>query len=161
MVARMVLFRCKSNTFLGFSRAGWEGSTKDEMVGWHHQLNGPESEQTLGDSEWQGSLMCCGLWSHKESDTTEQLNNKYVMPLLPISLTVKGKVPALRIQGARIPSAFCSSALRLSHVTLSAEFLDFPWVCQACSCLSVFTLAFPAVWTTLPSSRFNLASLYF
>ena len=83
------------------------------------------------------------------------------MPLLPISLTVKGKVPALRIQGAHIPSAFCSSALLLLHVTLSAEFLIFPWVCQACSCLSVFTLAVPAVWTTLPSSRRNLVSLYF
>ena len=46
------------------------------MVGWHHQLKGHESEQTLGDSEWQGSLMCCGLQSHKESDTTEQLNKK-------------------------------------------------------------------------------------
>ena len=36
------------------------------MVGWHHQLNGHESEQTLGDSEGQGSLVCCSPWSHKE-----------------------------------------------------------------------------------------------
>ena len=41
-----------------------------EMVGWHHQLNGHESEQTLRDSEGQGSLACCSPWGQKESDTT-------------------------------------------------------------------------------------------
>ena len=41
-----------------------------EMVGWHHQLNGCECEQTLGDSEGQGSLVCCSPWGHKESDKT-------------------------------------------------------------------------------------------
>ena len=46
--------------------------TVDEMVGWHHQLNGCESEQTLGDSEGQGSLACCSPWGHKESDMTER-----------------------------------------------------------------------------------------
>ena len=45
-------------------------ATEDEMVGWHHQLNGHEFEQTPGDSEVQGSLACCSLWGHKESDTT-------------------------------------------------------------------------------------------
>ena len=45
------------------------------MVGWHHQLQGPESEQTLGDSEGQGSLACCSPWGQRESDKTEQLNN--------------------------------------------------------------------------------------
>ena len=44
------------------------------MVGWHHQLNGHESEKALGDGEGQGSLACCSPWGHKESDTTEQLN---------------------------------------------------------------------------------------
>ena len=38
---------------------------EDEMVGWHHQLNGHESEQTLGDSEGQGSLVCCCPWGCK------------------------------------------------------------------------------------------------
>ena len=46
------------------------------MVGWHHQLNGHEFEQTLGDSEGQGSLACYSPWGRKESDTTERLNNK-------------------------------------------------------------------------------------
>ena len=40
-------------------RAEREGETEDEIVGWHHQLNGHEFEQTLGDSEGQGSLACC------------------------------------------------------------------------------------------------------
>ena len=45
------------------------------MVGWHHQLNGHEFEQALGDSEGQGSLVFCSPWGHKELDMTEQLNN--------------------------------------------------------------------------------------
>ena len=45
-------------------------ATEDEIVGWYHQLYGYEFEQTLGDSEGQGSLECCSPWSRKESDTT-------------------------------------------------------------------------------------------
>ena len=44
--------------------------TEDEMVGWHDQLNEHEFEQTLGDGEGQGSLVCCSLWGCKELDTT-------------------------------------------------------------------------------------------
>ena len=44
-----------------------EGVTEDEMTGWHHWLNGHEFEQTLGDGEGQGSLVCCSGWGHKES----------------------------------------------------------------------------------------------
>ena len=46
-----------------------KGMTQDEMVGWHHQLNGHKSEQTPGDSKGQGSLVCCSSWGHKEMDT--------------------------------------------------------------------------------------------
>ena len=49
--------------------------TEDEMVGWHHQLNGHEFEQTLGDGEGQGSLACCSPWDCKELDMTWPLNN--------------------------------------------------------------------------------------
>ena len=49
--------------------------TEDEMVGWHHQLNGHEFEQALGASEGQRSLACCSPWGHKELDMTEVLNN--------------------------------------------------------------------------------------
>ena len=46
-----------------------KGVTDDEMVGWHHQLNEHEFEQILGDSEGQGSLVCCSTWGHKDLDT--------------------------------------------------------------------------------------------
>ena len=45
--------------------------TEDEMVGWHHRLNGHEFVQAQGDDEGQGSLACCNPRGHKESDTTE------------------------------------------------------------------------------------------
>ena len=48
---------------------------EDEMVGWHHSLNGHEFQQAPGDHEEQGSLVCCSPWGRKESDMTEQLNN--------------------------------------------------------------------------------------
>ena len=48
---------------------------EDKMIGWHHWLSGQEFEQTLGDSERQGSLLCCSPWGHKELGTTGQLNN--------------------------------------------------------------------------------------
>ena len=48
-----------------------KGMTEDEMVGWHHQLNGHEFEQAPGDGEGQRSLACFSPWGHKESDVTE------------------------------------------------------------------------------------------
>ena len=48
--------------------------TEDEMVGWHHRLNGRESELTPGDGDEQGSLAGCDSWCRKELDTTERLN---------------------------------------------------------------------------------------
>ena len=55
-------------------------TAEDEMAGRHHQLSGhDEFEQTPGDGEGQGSLACCSPWGHKESDTTEPLNNKFLM----------------------------------------------------------------------------------
>ena len=48
-----------------------KGGTEDEIVGWHHQLNGHELEQALGVDDRQGSLACWALWGRKELDTTE------------------------------------------------------------------------------------------
>ena len=56
------------------SGAGGEGTTEDEMAGWHHQLNGHEFEWTPGVGDRQGGLVCCDSWGCKESDTTERLN---------------------------------------------------------------------------------------
>ena len=50
-----------------------KGTPEDEMVGWHHWLNGHEFEQALGVGDGQGSLACWNPWGHKESDTTERL----------------------------------------------------------------------------------------
>ena len=49
--------------------------TEDEVVGWHHCLDGHEFEQTQGDNKGQGSLVCCSPQGHKELDTTQQMND--------------------------------------------------------------------------------------
>ena len=51
-----------------------KGRTEDEVAGWHHWLDGRESEWTLGVGDGQGGLACCDSWDHKQSDMTEQLN---------------------------------------------------------------------------------------
>ena len=51
-----------------------KGTTEDEMVGWHHWLDGHEFEPAPGDGKGQGSLVCCSPWGRKESATTERLN---------------------------------------------------------------------------------------
>ena len=68
-----------------------EKETKeDEMVGWHHQLNGHEFGWTPGVSDGQGGLACCGSWGYKESDTTKQLNWTELKLLnLPIFIVIK------------------------------------------------------------------------
>ena len=56
-----------------------KGTTEDEMVEWHHRLNGHEFEQTLGHSGGQRGLVCCSPWGRKELDMTEWLNNNYTL----------------------------------------------------------------------------------
>ena len=68
-----------------------KGATEVEMVGWHHWLNGHEFEQAPRDSEGQGSLACCSPQSHKESDTTERLNNNYNISFTNGSRRLLGK----------------------------------------------------------------------
>ena len=58
-----------------------KGVTEDEMLGGQHRLNGHEFKQTPGDSEGQGSLVCCGPWGRKESYTTEWLKNSAILIL--------------------------------------------------------------------------------
>ena len=59
-----------------------KGMTEDEMAGWHHWLDGRESEWTPGAGDGQGSLACCNSWGRKELDMTEQLNwtEHYIFP---------------------------------------------------------------------------------
>ena len=87
-----------------------KGTTEDEMVGWHHWLRGHEFEQTLGDSEGQGSLVDCSSCDHKESDTTEQLNNNN-----------KGLCGSIEYSSSRLWAMikrFLSSEALSSHPTL-------------------------------------------
>ena len=65
--------------------------TEDEMVGWHHRLDGHEFEQVPGVGGGQGSLACCGPWGRKESDTTERLssNNRELRSHVPCSVAKK------------------------------------------------------------------------
>ena len=69
------------------------------MVGWHHPLNGHEFEQTPGDSEGQGSLACCSPWGCKESNMSEQLNNKGIQVennIMVANTTSRTKVPGFK-----------------------------------------------------------------
>ena len=57
-----------------FTFMHWRRGRQDEMAGWHHRLDGRESEWTPGAGDWQGGLASCDSWVRKESDTTELLN---------------------------------------------------------------------------------------
>ena len=69
-----------------------KGTTEDEMVGWHHQLNGHEFAQTLRDSEGQGSLVSCSPWGLKESDmsnwTTQRIYHVVIISAIQQSDSV-------------------------------------------------------------------------
>ena len=61
-----------------FNNMPKNGVTGDEMVGWHHRLNGHESKQAPGDGGGQGTLACCSPWGQKDFDMTERLNSNQV-----------------------------------------------------------------------------------
>ena len=61
----------RTDSFAGKDRWEEKGTTEDEMVGWHHRINGREFGETPGIGDGQGGLACYSPWGHKESDTTE------------------------------------------------------------------------------------------
>ena len=63
-----------------------KGMTEDEMAGWHHWLDGCESEWIPGVGDGQGALVCCSPWGHKELDTIERLNWTNCFPVRKMSL---------------------------------------------------------------------------
>ena len=80
----------------------WEekGTTEDEMVGWHHQLDRHEFEQALEVGDGQGNLACCSPWGRKELDTTERLNWLHLLLFLELilySLLASVSVPVTTI----------------------------------------------------------------
>ena len=70
---------------------------EDEMAGQYHQLNGYEFEQTLGDSEGQGSLACCSPQGHKESDMTQSLNNNNTLYYKDLTLQSLLKIDSKQV----------------------------------------------------------------
>ena len=80
---------------------------EDEMVGWHHRLNGHEFDQALGDGEGQGSLACCSPWGHRESDRTDRKTTADIYRLFYTrscdgETTIQWKVMRLGIAGLRL-----------------------------------------------------------
>ena len=92
-VAREVMYYVKSQLIGKDPDAGKDGkqeekgTTGNEMVRWHHRLNGHEFEKTLGDGEGQGNLGCCSPWGHKELDMIEGLssNNNTLIKIRAVS----------------------------------------------------------------------------
>ena len=73
-----------------------KGMTEDEMVGWHHWLNGHEYKQAPGIGDGEGSLACCSPWGHKESVTTERLDwTELSLSLLQEIFSTQGSNPGL------------------------------------------------------------------
>ena len=92
-----------------------KGAAQNEMVGWHHQLDGHESEQALGDSEGQGSLECCSAWGCKQSNTT--VTEKWQqMPDWSASQSIS-------TPGLPLPSWIAVSCAELLHTACQAEVL--------------------------------------
>jgi len=85
-----------------------KGTTEDEMVGWHHRLNGDEFEQTLGVGDGQGGLACCGPWGCEESDTTEELN------WTELNWTAEIPSPELALFVVKLSKAHLTSHSRIS-----------------------------------------------
>ena len=91
---------------LGKIEDRWRRKQQDEMVGWHHQLNGYEFEQALGVGDAQGGLACCSPWSCTELDTTEQLKwTKDARWVLSgrVTKSCKNVLEAMVSQGTRDP----------------------------------------------------------
>ena len=84
---------------------------EDELVGWHYQLNGHEFEQTLGDGEGQGSLVCCSPWGCRELDTTQRMNTT--------TTTISKNPFSTFLQNVELSSCIMSCALRSSPLEAS------------------------------------------
>ena len=82
--------------------------TEDEMVGWHHQLNGHEFEQAPGDTGGQRSLACYSPWGCKEVDTMQQLNNKNKnSKIIQINVKIVNNAVSIEIKYWGLPGGFC------------------------------------------------------
>ena len=119
-----------------------KGTTEDEMVGWHHQLNGCGFGWTLGVGDGQGGLVCCGSWGRKESDTTERLNWTELNSPVMYSSSI---CPSLCIYGGLV-----AEAMGLVHVGWEERVRLSPQSAWVYSSWSDWSLIFPAYSSSLP-----------
>ena len=102
------------------SRKDWgqeeKGTPEDEMAGWHHWLDGCESEWTLGVGDGQGGLACCDSWGRKKSDTTEQLNWLTELKDTVVNRTERWILPALWYLQPSFNLPHISYPIKLSHL---------------------------------------------
>jgi len=116
--------------------------TEDEMVGWHHQLDGHEFEQALGVGDGQGSLVCCSPWGGKESDRTEHLNWTYLFYLFAHSPKLSHCIISfLRVEGPCLSYflmhphflALCRQSVKMCHLMEMNDFTSlYSWHQQLC-----------------------------
>ena len=118
-----------------------KGTKEDEIVGWHHKLNGHEFEQTPGDGEGQGSLACCSPWGHKELDTTEWTTTTMICKERKIC--VCGLQTTVNISGMAI--------WQLSLMDIFSDLLQVFLI----SHLLCFGFVFFHNWNTLSSNAFR------
>ena len=138
-----------------------KGITEDEIVGWHHRLNGYEFEQALEDGEGQGSLACCSPWSGKRLDTTELLdnnNNKLKKESIHFSSELKN---------TGVWNIFLSWRMTVNWVIRRSSHLWY-LLPSLLPCLSVFFFFLTESVVCLPTSlsfsclfSFSLSLLYF
>ena len=131
-----------------------KGTTEDEMVGWHHQLDGHEFEQALGVGGGQGSVACCSPWGRKEPDMTEQQNwaeeSCSGLPFpTPGDLPDSGIKP-MSLASPALADGFLSTstmweALVYQFMLLCISYIQlYNWVClciYACICLLLLLLS--------------------
>ena len=104
-----------------------KGTTENEMVGWHHQLNGHEFEWIPGVGDGQGGLACCSPWSRKESDATELNWSNFYLIFLQNCLTTHG--------------------LLLFHRTFRINFFKWYWIFLSMNIAYLHLISFPFVST--------------
>jgi len=130
-----------------------KGTTEDVMAGWHHQLDGHEFEQALGDGEGQGSLACCSPWGHQESDLTEQLNNNRHWPQEPSTQVPRSSwaLACYHFHLRRLRhKKNCHTAVREAAFQLTLVLRD-----QNPGIADTWNLRFPKTWLVARETRFG------
>ena len=131
------------------------GTTEDEMVGWHHQLKGRESGWTLGVGDGQGGLVCCNSWGRKESDTTKRLNLRTCL----LGRRKREKYVYFIFPKVKAGISFMTKHLLVSYLFIKTQGHEF-----SLTCVILSHFFFWAIWpkTThmtearIPSSSINI-----